>query len=620
MGRPAMALIASFPVHARFVFLLMPRLVTGRCTPRRLAGYAIELTSNGSRRLGRWCWNRAIRGSLHDEPMSDALFELCVRAGDFDAAAALANSFYDTSGLNPATAARHTGGLILGGAYSAAVTIYDRLLEHCGYEVVNRSPAPAWDEAFDARSLRAQLAARAANSADDHADTSRLELDFAKLCFSFSAFDASARLFERAAKSRPLDARERTAHAYALLRCGRVNGIPPDIETVNGTYANLVDDADWQMLIASVLFARGAVPAATEAVEETLRSRFHDHPDLEQIVGDCRRMVTCIAQVPPTIECGGDSADTAPGAAPALRKIFVCGNGWSGSGALYDALTEYEGINEMPHAPADDYLNDCTANEMMFVQGPAGLGRIWRTARTKGTVSRYDLWELFRCHVSGAGAIGYAEHKSARAATHLMTLNGSLYTSAFLRLFDHIAALPASAPRARLRTVLAETTEALTGTLADAKGGACVVFNNAVFGPNLDMLAIFRNFKAAVVVRDPVDTYADRRAQDLKHWMTPASFIAFYRSSREAFQARKNELPAEDAVAVREVEFERLVVDESYRKDIIDWLLDGQIGRRIRERFEPERSAKNVGINERLLSDCERRVIERYLGKWRRRG
>jgi hypothetical protein len=619
MGRPAMALIASFPVHARFLFLLMPRLVTGRCTPRRLAGYAIDLTSNGSRRLGRWCWNRAIRGSVHDEPMSDALFELCVRAGDFDTAAALANSFYDTSGLNPATAVRHTGGLVGGGAYSAALTIYDRLLQHCGDDVVGRSPAPGWDEEFNAKNLRAQLSARAANPTEDQAN--QLELDFARLCFSFSAFDTSARLFEQAAKFGPLDARERIAQAYALLRCDHVDLISRDIETVMDKSANLADNPDWQMLLASVLFALGAVAAAAAVVEKALRSRFRDHPDLEQIVGDCRRMVTCIGQLPSTIVGGGgDGTDAAADNAPALRKIFVCGNGWSGSGALYDALTEYEGLDEMPHAPADRHLNDCTANEMMFVQGPAGLGRIWRTARTEGTLSRYDLWELFRCHVAGTGAIGYAEHKSARAATHLMTLAGSLYASAFLRLFERIATLPADAALARLRTILAEATEALTATLADTDSSACVVFNNAVFGPNLDMLAIFCNFKAAVVVRDPADTYADRRAQDVKHWMTPASFIAFYRASREAFQTRKNELAAEQAVAVREVEFERLVLDETYRKDIIDWLLDGRNDRRIRERFEPERSAKNVGIHERLLSDSDRRTIDRHLGKWRRGG
>jgi hypothetical protein len=54
-GRHAVtALTAALPIQARFFFLLVPRLVAGRCTPSRLAAYAIDLTVSGSRRLGMW--------------------------------------------------------------------------------------------------------------------------------------------------------------------------------------------------------------------------------------------------------------------------------------------------------------------------------------------------------------------------------------------------------------------------------------------------------------------------------------------------------------------------------------------------------------------------------------
>jgi hypothetical protein len=547
------------------------------------------------------------------------LFDLCIRAGHYDAAGELANRFYDTSGLSPAAAVRHTGSLVLSGAYDSALNVYDRLLKHCGDDFAGRSPAPAWDSSLGGRELRALIAARVTAPVDDSADAVEPELGFAKLCFSFSAFDTSARLFERAAQRRSLDAKDRIAQAYALLRSGRVDRIPRDIESLVGPQATASVDPDWQILLASVLFARGAVAAATATVEESLRTRFGEHPDLEQMIGDCRKIVTCISTCPATIEfSGGGITEAAPRDEPGLRKIFVCGNGWSGSGALYDALTEYEGLAEMPDAPGDRYLNDCTSNEMMFVQGPAGLGRIWRNAKQERKLSRLDLWELFRCHVTGAGAIGYVEHKCAKAASHLMPLAGSRYTSIFRRTFENIAALSTGAPVARLRTILTATTESLTAALGSDGEGARVVFNNAVFGLNLDMLEIFSNFKAAVVARDPLDTYADRRAQDVKHWMTPGSFVSFYRGSREAFHTRKNELPPEQALAVREVEFEQFVLDEAYRKNVIDWLLERQSVRRVRSRFEPEHSAKNVGIHERLLGGDEREVIEMALGKWRR--
>src|SRR5690606_29280269 len=161
-----------------FFFLLMPRLLAGRCTPRRLAGYAIDLSANGSRRLGNWCWNRAVRGSVHDEPTRDILFGLCITAGHFDAAAIPATRFYATSGLSPAAAVRHTGTLILNGAYAAALELYDRLLEHCGEEFAERCPAPAWDSPVDGRKLRALVAAETSNLTDGPSDTGELELGF----------------------------------------------------------------------------------------------------------------------------------------------------------------------------------------------------------------------------------------------------------------------------------------------------------------------------------------------------------------------------------------------------------------------------------------------------------
>ena len=165
-------------------------------------------------------------------------------------------------------------------------------------------------------------------------------------------------------------------------------------------------------------------------------------------------------------------------------------------------------------------------------------------------------------------------------------------------------------------SILSAAAESLTAAFAGDR--ACVVFNNAVFGHNLDMLAIFHNFRAAVVVRDPLDTYADRRAQDVKHWMSLACFVPFYRSNRQAFQLRRNELAPNQADAVREVEFEHFVLDEAYRQTVIDWLLEGQQASRIRHRFEPARSAMNVGLHTRLLSGDERTAIEKELGQWRR--
>jgi hypothetical protein len=229
-------------------------------------------------------------------------------------------------------------------------------------------------------------------------------------------------------------------------------------------------------------------------------------------------------------------------------------------------------------------------------------------------------------HVLGGGAIGYSEHKAARVASNLVEHLGGRYTSVFRRACEDFAALPEVAPLARLRSVLTGTTEALSAAFVEAPTitpasrdeGTCVLFNNAIFGSCIDMLEIFLNARAAVVARDPLDQYADRRAQDLKHWMAPGRFVPLYRDAREAFQARSKQLRPELAQDVREVEFERFVRDAAYRERVIEWLLEGQNVRRVRRRFEPERSVRNIGIHATLLASGEREVLEKDLKHWRR--
>jgi hypothetical protein len=337
------------------------------------------------------------------------------------------------------------------------------------------------------------------------------------------------------------------------------------------------------------------------------------------MIRDCRRIVKCLSEYGErSFARGGSSEINSQQEGTHLRKVFVCGNGWSGSGALYDALTEYDCVSEGPDAVIDRYINECTGSETMFVQGSAGFGRIWREVREKGRLSRFDLWELFRCHVLGAGGIGHTEHKGANAAANMLERFGSRYTTAFLAFFEAVAALPEDASSDDVLQILLWTTERLARVVTNPREGQSAIFNNAMFGPNIDMVEIFSNFRLAVVVRDPLDQYADRRAQDLKHWMTAARFIPFYRASRTAFQERKKGLRPEHSDGVREVEFERFVMDAAYRESIIEWMLEGCDKRRIHRKFEPERSRVNIGIYKRLLANEECDVIDRELRQWRR--
>jgi hypothetical protein len=606
-----MPIIATLRAQAAFFFLLLPRLVVDRCTPSRFAGYAFKLTGHGSPRLGAWCLNRALRDCTRDEASYDALLDICVGAGKHDIAEQFANRIFDVCGLRPSAGIKLVGNFVLGGAYKSALNIYDRLIQECGDEVVIHFPGPAWSHSLNACDFRSALISRATNTTTNVSGT-ELDIGLARLCFSFGIFDTSAELFAKSRVYTSPGIHDRIAESYALSQGDRVGEISLGRES-----RSAVLDPEWRILRASVLLARGDAPGAGADVSEAMRTRFQGHHELDRMIVDCKDIVTAIAACPATIRLGTSRlAISARSGNSGPRKVFVCGNGWTGSGAVYDALMEYDDLAEMPEATDDDFLNDCTGNETMFVEGPGGLGHIWRTARQQQVIRQSDLWQLFRCHVLGAGAIGNSEHKSARAASHLAAVVGTRYTSIFCSMFKAFAELSDETDLSTPYRILNTAAESLAATFAGDR--PCIVFNNAVFGRNLDMLAIFGNFRAVAVVRDPLDTYADRRDQDVNHWMTPSRFVPFYRSSRLAIQSGRRKLTPNQADAVREVEFEHFVFDEAYRQTVIDWLLEEQQASRIRTRFEPAKSALNVGLHRRRLSSDERAAIEGELGQWRR--
>jgi hypothetical protein len=107
---------------------------------------------------------------------------------------------------------------------------------------------------------------------------------------------------------------------------------------------------------------------------------------------------------------------------------MICGFGWTGSGAIHDALSGADCFCEFPAADPDPYLHPDALSELAFVQEPAGLGRIWRQARDKGIVDTQLLWDLLRLHVLRLGGIGYTEHKSTNAARSLVRRFGLRYS------------------------------------------------------------------------------------------------------------------------------------------------------------------------------------------------
>ncbi len=610
-------------LRARFLFLLVPRVLAGAASATRLAGYSVTAGDVGATRIAQWCAHRAARTAAAHPPEYSAALDIFLRARQFGGAARFAHAVFDESGVEPAAAARLTGELVLGGDWSAALSVFDRLLRCCGGDLRRAVPAPLHPSG---PGIRQALDALSRDAAADGVGIAPLRLETARLCLAFSAFETSAALFDAVAAGLALSPRDTIAHGYAIVRSAPAGDTCTARQIAPEHFESLADEPDWQILAASVAFARGDRAAATSAVERAIRGGHRGLADLESVVADGLAIVDTLLSMPQALaiestaglprESRETDAFAESAVDDALPKIFVCGNGWSGSGAVYDALIEHDRVAVAPDVPGDPFVNECTNSEMMFVQGSAGLGRLWREARDAGRVERRDLWQLFRGHLLGLGAIGHTEHKGANAARHLLELYGSRYTAVFRTLLEDIARLDAGAPLSRSRAVLVRATESLSRLFAGADDARCVVFNNAMFGPNLDMAEIFADFRLVVVARDPVDQYADRRQQDLKHWMTARRFVPFYAASRAAFHEQRGRMAPQLRDKVREVAFERFVREAGYRREVLAWLLPPAMTVGEQRLFSPEASSRNIGFGQAFLEAPDVRVLRAALGQW----
>lgn len=619
-----MPLTGNWKSRCRFALFALPRAVTGQFTATRMTGYAIEFSEAGDHRNGSRCLKLAIAKSIDDPHAFQAALEKFLGARQSHLAAKFANTVFDHTGVMPGMAARLTGEFFFDGAYNESLCVLDRLVESLNVDLDDAVPGPAFSRKLSITDIREQLGRQCEEQAPDHYEPG-LNLSVARLCFRFSAFDVSAKLFGHDESATEFNIEDQIAYAYSLLRSDKIEESKTVAERFDLCEKEFDVGIDWRILNATLIFIFHSTERAKSEIGACIRDRIPTHLDLENIVQYCDQIVDSIAHFPERLTVDPDrrarrQIESIVGPAVShndRQKIFVCGNGWSGSGAVCDALADFEIVAVAPDMPIDRFINNDTNNELMFVQGEGGLGRLWRQARDNQCIDRMDLWELFRCHVVGMGPIGFAEHKSANAGASLLERHGSQYASQFQSLCRGLTMLDNIASLDEVQNLMVHVTNSLTELIFDAAEGQFVVFNNAMFGANLDMVAIFSNYKLVVVVRDPLDQYADRREQDLKHWMSASRFVSFYKSGRAAFHLSKSKLPPKVSTRIREIQFEKFVQDSGYRDGVLDWLLDGLGSQRNSTTFNPESSSGNVGIYNTLLTKSEAKFLDSELREWR---
>lgn len=602
--------------RTRFVALGCASLLGRQVDVNILRDLAQELERDGANGWARRCWSLIHRLVPFDaEGLMGRLARL-VADGDLDRVRALVEQSRLRSGFPPARLVWLAGQLACHEHWrEAAGFLRDLAGEAAVEQLVRQSPSVV--SAHVPRDL-AQLARALQATADGGAEGDRSVVQqLARLCFTFGHLDVAAALYRQSAARLELPWIDRVAMHYARARAH-----PETHPLASEEWARLldgqVDDPDALAMLAYAALDAGRQVEAADALERAIRVRYANDVRLGEVLRDSRSIAQVIwslrgqALLPDALLERARNVDGS-----GLPKVFICGFGWSGSGAVYDDVRAVRGFCEFEGAGLDPILNEDSETEVTFIQSTAGLGDLWVRAKSRRRLEWQWLWDLFTVHVVGLAPIGYSNYKSCAAAANHVRRYGHLYTRPFRDFFEAYAGLVRTPVQGGLHALLRETTEKLCAMLVGQTGGKAVLFNNAVFGRDAEMLEIFSACHAVAVFRDPLDVYADRKDKDRNHWRTPRQLAEFYGRGLQRYLAYRTAAGTAAGAVLREIPFERFVTDGDFRRRVRDWLLSG-LADDGETRFDPEVSSRNVGFHRGRIDAREAAQLEPAMAACRR--
>lgn len=581
------------------VFRFAARLLPSRLRGLGLLRLASWLSEAGRTREALLCWRVLHRVAPADTRIVMARISCAIAMGDVaEVERALADSAKG-AGIPPHCLVRFAGQLAQHGhprGAGAMLALLCRLVDT--RRLVEQTPS------IVSAKLPTDLGSFGRILASGDYEVAKHSLPLARLCFAFRSPEVAAPLFATAEAIEPLEATDRAAMLHSFAESDHGARQMPRAE-LGKLLERLSDDPNALGMLAKVALIAGEVDIAHDAVALSLQAHYGRLSKTELVADDCHAILKALAalhsmeaELPPML------LERAPATAPGIPKVFLCGFGWSGSGAVYDEIRSTRGYCEFEGAGRDPIINEDADSEVTFVQGPGGLGELWRSAQEQGRISWQSLWDTFNLHTVGLSSTGYSEYKCAAAARNHVRHYGTGYTGPFRRFLEGYARLRLDPRPGALHASLLDTTESLCSMLIQQKGERAVLFNNALFGRDALMLEIFRSRRAVIVYRDPRDVYIDRRSNDRNHWRTPAQQAAFYGHGLRRYKEHRTGRGASDP-GLREVPFERFVKDDRFRAAVRDWLLGEHADAPAARHFDPAASSRNIGIHAGLLTPTE---------------
>lgn len=287
-----------------------------------------------------------------------------------------------------------------------------------------------------------------------------------------------------------------------------------------------------------------------------------------------------------------DSLENRPGP----KKLFIAGFGWSGSGAVYDALKSYPKVKDMPGAGDVPYLNDGAESEPMIHHGPGSIFELISSMDSTGKIKDQILKRFFKNYVLLLPSYTYFEYKSIHANQNIIMQIGidNYYLIICKFAYDYAVAMCSSSKRSSVEAVETFQENIINAMFNDDD---IVVFNNSLYPQYSKVLENIKGRSYYVVVnREMSDQYCDQfRSNKFFSYSFPRFYASKYRRLQKYKQCRKNFLNNEKVKCI-DVMFEDWIQDPSVRKNITRQIFNDYNPDIESTNFNPEISRKNIGI------------------------
>lgn len=281
------------------------------------------------------------------------------------------------------------------------------------------------------------------------------------------------------------------------------------------------------------------------------------------------------------------------------RAMFaVSGMGWSGSGAVFDFLCEFQTVKPL-------------RGEARLIEGKYGLAGLLEAIR-EGKKAEF-LPKFLGYSLAGADRCrNYNDFRhvrnARRAAAGAYPVDYAASSLEFLHFLKQETELETSVVVDRFQSVF----QNFVRSAANPDGMQPVLLDNVVHISNLELAQFFPTIKFIAVIRDPRDQYIDNVRENKNFKREVEDFVAKYRQQRDKLKhiANKND-------NVIPIVFEQFVTDVECRRQLVSDLgfeFSDHVGHKY---FVQEISARNIGLfNSAPELSAEIKIITSELGEF----